>query len=367
MNTTEEIIEDLRQGKMVIIMDDEDRENEGDLVLAASFTKPEDINFMAKYGRGLICLTLTRERCQQLRLSLMVNENKTAHSTNFTVSIEAAQGVTTGISAADRALTVQAAVAKDATAVDLIQPGHIFPLMAQAGGVLNRAGHTEAGCDLAKLAGIEPAAVIVEILNEDGSMARRPDLEVFAKQHDLKIGTISDLIHYRIEHENTLERISECNYPTEFGNFKLFVYQDGNDNNIHMALVMGDVACDEPILVRVHARNLLDDLLSSTRSDSSITIRQAMKKIASEGRGILVIIRQNEDNKSLVEHIHHYHMQDNGVLENTSSEKNLDWRTTGTGARVLADLGVRKLKVMGVEKKYFGLSGYNLEVVEHTE
>jgi 3,4-dihydroxy 2-butanone 4-phosphate synthase/GTP cyclohydrolase II len=367
MNTTEEIIEDFRQGKMVIIMDDEDRENEGDLIMAAEYVRPEDINFMAKYGRGLICLTLTRERCQQLRLPLMVDENKTAHSTNFTVSIEAAQGVTTGISAADRALTVQAAVAVNATPDHLVQPGHIFPLMAQAGGVLNRAGHTEAGCDLAKLAGVEPAAVIVEILNEDGTMARRPDLEVFAKNHDLKIGTIADLIHYRIQHDNTLDRISTCNYPTEFGMFKLYAYQDRNDNNVHLALVMGDVAVNEPVLVRVHARNLLDDLFSSKRSGSSIAIREAMKKIAVEGRGVLVVIRQNEDNKSLVEHIHQYQLQDNGVVKDSlEAEKTSDWRTTGTGARVLADLGVSRLKVMGTEKKYFGLSGYNLEVVEHT-
>ncbi len=367
MNTTEEIIEDLRQGKMVIIMDDEDRENEGDLVMAASFAQADDINFMAKYGRGLICLTLTRERCQKLRLPLMVNDNKTAHSTNFTVSIEAAQGVTTGISAADRALTVQAAVAHNAVPDDLVQPGHIFPLMAQAGGVLNRAGHTEAGCDLAKLAGVEPAAVIVEILNEDGTMARRADLDVFARQHDLKMGTIADLIHYRIQNENTLDRISECYYPTEFGDFRLYAYQDRNDDNVHLALVMGDVATEDPVLVRVHARNLLDDLFSSTRSDSSIAIREAMKKIAEEGRGILVVIRQSEDNKSLVEHIHQYQMQDNGVLANEVCEKRADWRTTGTGARVLTDLGVTQLKVMGAEKKYFGLSGYNLEVVEHTK
>ncbi len=368
MNTTEEIIEDLRQGKMVIIMDDEDRENEGDLVMAASFTQPDDINFMAKYGRGLICLTLTREHCQQLRLPLMVNENKTAHSTNFTVSIEAAQGVTTGISAADRALTVQAAVSKNASPDDLVQPGHIFPLMAQAGGVLNRAGHTEAGCDLARLAGVEPAAVIVEILNEDGTMARRPDLEVFARQHGLKIGTIADLIHYRIQNENTLDRISECQYPTEFGDFRLYAYQDRNDDNVHLALVMGDVAGDDPVLVRVHARNLLDDLFSSKRSTSSITIRETLQKIANEGRGILVVIRQDEDNKSLVEHIHHYQLQDNGVVEKiTGPVKQLDWRTTGTGARILADLGVSQLRVMGAEKKYFGLSGYDLKVVEHTE
>lgn len=367
MNTTEEIIEDIRQGKMVIIMDDEDRENEGDLVMAASFTGAEDINFMAKYGRGLICLTLTHGRCQQLRLPLMVNENKTAHSTNFTVSIEAATGVTTGISAADRALTVQAAVAKDATPDNLVQPGHIFPLMAQAGGVLNRAGHTEAGCDLARLAGVEPAAVIVEILNEDGSMARRDDLVIFAKQHNLKIGTIADLIHYRIQHENTIERISECLYPTEFGDFKLYAYQDMNDDNVHLALVMGHVSGEQPVLVRVHARNLLDDLFSSKRSGSSIAIREAMIKIAEEGRGVLVVIRQNEDNKSLVEHIHQYHMLDNGVVSAEQQNEKSDWRTTGTGARVLADLGVRKLKVMGAEKKYFGLSGYDLEVVEHTE
>jgi 3,4-dihydroxy 2-butanone 4-phosphate synthase/GTP cyclohydrolase II len=367
MNTTEEVIEDLRQGKMVIIMDDEDRENEGDLVMAASFVKPEDINFMAKYGRGLICLTLTRERCQQLRLPIMVNENKTAYSTNFTVSIEAAKGVTTGISAADRALTVLAAVAKNATPDDLVQPGHIFPIMAQAGGVLNRAGHTEAGCDLARFAGVEPAAVIVEILNEDGTMARLDDLEVFAKQHDLKIGTIADLIHYRIQNENTLERISECDYPTEFGDFKMYVYQDMNDDNVHLALVMGEVAGDEPILVRVHARNLVDDLFSSKRLGGSITIRHAMQKIAEEGRGILVVIRQEENNKALVEKIHQYQMLDNGVISPEKKIKQVDWRSTGAGGRVLADLGVHRLKVMGAEKKYFGLSGFDLEVVEHTE
>jgi 3,4-dihydroxy 2-butanone 4-phosphate synthase/GTP cyclohydrolase II len=368
MNTIEEIIEDLRQGKMVIIMDDADRENEGDLLMAASFIRPEDINFMARYGRGMICLTLTRERCQQLRLPLMVNDNRTPHSTNFTVSVEAAEGVTTGISAHDRALTVQAAVAENAQPNDLVQPGHIFPLMAQSGGVLNRAGHTEAGCDLARLAGVEPAAVIVEILNEDGTMARLPDLEVFAKQHDLKIGTISDLIHYRIQHENTLERISQCNYPTEFGDFRLYAYQDRNDNNVHLALVMGKVAGDEPVRVRVHARNLMDDVFFSKRTDCSLPIREAMKNIAEAGRGVLVIIRQNENNKSLVEQIHQYQMEDKGIkagVEDVAGDT--DWRTTGTGSRILSDLGVRRLKVMGVQKKYIGLSGFDLEVVEHTE
>jgi len=346
-------------------MDDEDRENEGDLLMAAAFTRPEDINFMARYGRGLICLTLTSERCQQLRLPLMVNENKTSHSTNFTVSIEAATGVTTGISAADRARTVQCAVAVDAKAEDLVQPGHIFPLMAKPGGVLNRAGHTEAGCDLARLAGVEPAAVIVEILNEDGSMARRPDLEIFAKQHNLKIGTIADLIHYRIQHENTLERISECAFPTEFGDFRLYAYQDRNDNNVHLALVMGQVSGDEPVLVRVHARNLLDDLFASKRSGGSVSIREAMQKIAEEGRGVLVVVRQSEDNKSLVELIHRYQLEDHGIANAGLVADAVDWRTTGTGSRILADLGVRKLKVLGTQKRYVGLSGFDLEVAEH--
>ncbi len=365
MNTIEEIIEDLRLGKMVIIMDDEDRENEGDLLMAAAFTRPEDINFMARYGRGLICLTLTSERCQQLRLPLMTNENKTAHSTNFTVSIEAATGVTTGISAADRARTVQCAVATNAKADDLVQPGHIFPLMAKAGGVLSRAGHTEAGCDFARLAGVDPSAVIVEILNEDGSMARRPDLEIFAKQHNLKMGTIADLIHYRIQHENTLERISECAFPTEFGDFRLYAYQDKNDNNVHLALVMGHVSGDTPVLVRVHAKNLLEDVFSSKRNDCSITIRSAMEKIAEAGCGVLVVIRQNEDNKSLVELIHQYQLEDHGVINTDQSILATDWRTTGTGARILADLGVHKLKVLGTQKKYVGLSGFDLEVSEH--
>ena len=367
MNTIEEIIEDLRQGKMVIIMDDEDRENEGDLLMAAAFARPEDINFMAKYGRGLICLTLTRERCQQLRLPLMVTDNKTPYTTNFTVSIEAATGVTTGISAADRALTIQAAVAANAQPGDLVQPGHVFPLMAQDGGVLNRAGHTEAGCDLARLAGLEPAAVIVEILNDDGSMARRPDLEIFAREHNLKIGTIADLIHYRIQHENTLERISECNYPTEFGDFRLYAYQDRNDDNLHLALVMGDIRGEEPVLVRVHARNLMDDLLFSKRSDCTIPVREAMRRIAEAGRGVLVIIRQKESNKALVELIHGYQLEDMGIRTQADKLHDPDWRTTGTGSRILADLGVHRLKVMGTQKKYFGLSGFDLEVVEHVE
>ncbi len=365
MNSTEEIIDDIRQGKMVIIMDDEDRENEGDLVMAAAHIKSEDINFMARYGRGLICLTLTRERCQQLRLPLMVNENKTAHSTNFTVSIEAAAGVTTGISAADRARTVQAAVANNAQPEDLVQPGHIFPLMAQPGGVLNRAGHTEAGCDLARLAGLEPTSVIVEILNEDGSMARRRDLERFADEYDLKIGTITDLIYYRIQNETTIERISECQFPTEFGEFQLFAFQDTIDNKLHLALTLGDIADGEPVLVRVHARNLLCDLFASKRNDCGYPLRDAMRRIAEEGRGVLVVIRQEEDTKSLVERIHKYQMEDNGIDAKSCLDGGVDSRTTGTGAQILADLGVHKMRILGEQRKYPGISGYDLEIVEY--
>jgi 3,4-dihydroxy 2-butanone 4-phosphate synthase/GTP cyclohydrolase II len=365
MNSTKEIVDELRQGRMVIIMDDEDRENEGDLLMAASLVKPEDINFMARYGRGLICLTLSRERCQQLRLPLMVNENKTAHSTNFTVSIEAAEGVTTGISAADRARTILAAVAVDAQPEDLIQPGHIFPLMAQPGGVLNRAGHTEAGCDLTRLAGVEGAAVIVEILNEDGSMARRPDLEKFAEQHQLKIGTITDLINYRIQNEQTVERLSECNFPTEYGDFRLHAYQDKVDDKLHLALTMGKVSGLEPVLVRVHARNLLCDLFGSRRSDCGFPLRQSMQRIAEEGRGVLVVIRQEEDNKSLVERVHRYQMEDYGVELTDCENRIADERTTGAGAQILADLGVHKMRVLGERRKYRGISGYDLEIVEY--
>ena len=365
MNTTAELIEDIRQGKMVVLLDDEDRENEGDLVMAASHTRPSDINFMARYGRGLICLTLTRERCQQLRLPLMVNENRTPHSTNFTVSIEAASGVTTGISAADRARTIQAAVAKDATAEDLVQPGHVFPLMAQPGGVLNRAGHTEAGCDLARLAGLEPAAVIVEVLNEDGTMARRAELEAFATQHELRIGTITDLIEYRIQNEKTVERICECDFPTEFGLFRMLAYQDQVDQRLHLALVMGQVEGKEPILVRVHARNVLSDLFGGKREGPSISLRHAMRLIAEAGRGALVVIRKEEDDKFLVERIHDYQMEDHGIERTRIDLYSQDWRTTGTGAQILADLGIHKLRVIAHSpKKYLGLSGYNLEVVE---
>ena len=244
LNTTEEIIEDLRQGKMVVIMDDEDRENEGDLLMSAADVSADDVNFMARYGRGLICLTLTQQRCQQLSLPLMIHGADALESTNFTMSIEAAEGVTTGISAADRAVTIAAAVKADAAPKDIVQPGHIFPLMAQPGGVLTRAGHTEAGCDLAALAGSDPSAMIVEILNEDGTMARRPDLETFAEEHDLKIGTIEDLISYRLKNEKTVNRISECDFPSDYGSFKLIAYQNSLDMLTHYALLKANESID---------------------------------------------------------------------------------------------------------------------------
>ena len=293
LNSTKEIIEDIRAGKMVVIMDDEDRENEGDILMAAEMVKAADINFMAKHGRGLICLTLSEQRCRQLHLPLMVGDNKAQMETNFTVSIEAAEGVTTGISAADRATTVRAAVKADAKAEDIVQPGHIFPVMARKGGVLFRAGHTEAGCDLARLAGFQAAAVIVEILNDDGSMARRNDLEVFAKKHGLKIGTIEDLIRYRIENEHTIERIVETRFPTDYGEFKLFAYEDTTARELHFALVKGKIDPDQAILVRVHVQNTLTDTLLGTVG-RGWPLHDVMKTIDKEED----LLRQRVDQKS---------------------------------------------------------------------
>ncbi len=364
ISTTEDIIAAFRQGEMVILMDDEDRENEGDIVMAATKVRAEDINFMARYGRGLICLTLTRERCAQLRLPLMVSDNSSKLGTNFTISIEAAQGVTTGISAADRAHTVRAAVAPAAKPTDLVQPGHIFPLMAQPGGVLTRAGHTEAGCDLAQLAGLEPAAVIVEILNEDGSMARRPDLEVFAREHDLKIGTIADLIHYRVLRERTVERTAECDITTEFGEFRLVAYRDTLDEAVHLALVRGKVQPDVPTLVRVHLQNSLSDIIGVLRDDMGLPLRSAMQRIAHEGTGIIVVLHQPETTSELLMRIRNYHQQDEGVHVPKQKEST-DLRMYGIGAQILSDLGVRKMRVLGTPKKLHALSGFDLELVEY--
>ncbi len=362
LNTTLEIIEDIHNGKMVILMDDEDRENEGDLVMAASCVRSEDINFMARFGRGLICLTLTAQHCRTLNLPLMTSQSHAHFATNFTVSIEAAEGVTTGISAADRALTIQKAVAPDAKPTDLVQPGHVFPLMARSGGVLSRAGHTEAGCDLARLAGFLPAAVIVEILNDDGTMARYPDLEIFAKQHNLKIGTIADLIHYRIENEKTVEHMTECIFPTEYGEFVLHAYQDKLEKKLHFALVKGTIKADTPPLVRVHVENPLFDLTGSIAKDRGWPIDDALKKLAQETAAVLVILCDQYDPMELINQIESYKVQPQNDASHESS-KNL--RTIGLGAQILSDLGVRKMRILSAPKRLHALSGFGLEVVEY--
>ena len=365
LNTTEEIIEDLRQGKMVVIMDDEDRENEGDLIMASEKVTPQAINFMARYGRGLICMTLTRERCRQLRLPLMVNTDNQLESTNFTVSIEAAEGVTTGISAADRATTVLAAVGKEAKPQDLVQPGHIFPLMAQPGGVLVRAGHTEAGCDLARLAGLEPSSVIVEILNEDGTMARRDDLEKFAAEHDIKMGTIADLIQYRIKHEKTVERVSDCLLQTRHGEFRLVAFQDVVGNDIHLALVKGEVSPERPTLVRVHVQNTLCDLFESSK-ECGWPLRNAMDMIAAEGEGVIVVLRNYDSARDIVNRIEElkHGKKPEPRPDGKSSRNDEDLRTIGVGAQILVELGVRKMRVMSAPKHLHALAGFDLEVSE---
>jgi 3,4-dihydroxy 2-butanone 4-phosphate synthase/GTP cyclohydrolase II len=364
LNSIEEIVEDMRRGRMVIIMDDEDRENEGDLIIASESTTPEAINFMAKYGRGLICMTLTKERCRQLRLPLMVNTDNQLESTNFTVSIEAAEGVTTGISAADRATTVLAAVKPDAQPQDLVQPGHIFPLMAQPGGVLVRAGHTEAGCDLARLAGFGASSVIVEILNEDGTMARRPDLERFAAEHDLKIGTIADLIQYRIKHEKTVERVTSCNFPTQHGDFRLLAYQDVIGNEMHLALVKGEIDSERPTLVRVHVQNTLCDIFEGTR-DCGWPLRRVMDQVVEAGEGVIVVLRNYDTAREIVQRIQDYkwHGVDDQIPARESTQDD-DLRTIGVGAQILSDLGVRKMRVMSAPKHLHALAGFDLEVVE---
>lgn len=364
LNTTAELIEDIRQGKMIILVDDEDRENEGDLIMAASFTRADDINFMARYGRGLICLTLTRERCEQLRLPLMVSGTDAKHMTNFTVSIEAASGVTTGISAADRAVTVLAAVAPDAQPQDIEQPGHIFPLMAQPGGVLTRAGHTEAGSDLARLAGEVPASVIVEILNDDGSMARRPQLEIFAAEHGLKIGTIADLIQYRIKHEQTVERMSECLLPTPWGDFTLMAYQDRVADQLHWALVYAQPDYDNEVLVRVHMEDVISDSLMADWSTGAWPLRAAMQRIVTEGAGVIVVLRGGEDASALVRRMDELKLRERGVdLPRTAVGSDL--RSYGVGAQILFDLGVRRMRVLGTPLKLHALSGFGLEITEY--
>jgi 3,4-dihydroxy 2-butanone 4-phosphate synthase/GTP cyclohydrolase II len=364
LHPIEDILADLRVGRMVVIMDDEDRENEGDLIMAAGHVRPEDVNFMARYGRGLICLTLTQERCRQLRLPLMVSDTHLEHTTNFTVSIEAAEGVTTGISAHDRAHTIRTAVDRKAVAGDLRQPGHIFPLMAQPGGVLTRAGHTEAGCDLARLAGCEPAAVIVEILNEDGTMARRPDLEKFAALHGLKIGTIADLIRYRLDKERSVERISDQQIATEFGPFRMLAYEDHVNQTVHLALVRGDLSQVAAPLVRVHLRDTLRDLVGVHLESLGRPLRSAMQRIAREGSGIIVVLRPEETPRDLADAVRSLGSAAT-VASRAAGMKVL--RTYGIGAQILRDLGVSRMRVLSAPWQMHGLSGFDLEVVEYVE
>ncbi|MBD8880553.1 3,4-dihydroxy-2-butanone-4-phosphate synthase [Rhodanobacter sp. 7MK24] len=359
-NTIPEILDDLRAGRMVVILDDEDRENEGDIVMAAQMVRPEDVNFMVREARGLLCLTLTEQRTRQLGLRPMVSDNTSPYHTNFTVSIEAAEGVTTGISAHDRARTIQVAVKSDAQPQDLSQPGHIFPLTAQPGGVLTRAGHTEAGCDLAALAGLEPASVLIEILHEDGSMARRPELEVFAQKHGLKIGTIADLIRYRLETEKTIQREHEEDVDTEFGPFRLIAWRDAIRHGLHYALVRGTVDDGAPVLSRVHVRNTLSDVLHLKRDDLGLTVTSALRRIADEGRGVLLVLSGEDTPDALLARLR----RQPTTLEPEAAQQQ-EWRQLGLGAQMLADLGVHKLRVLGTPRKLVGLGGFGLEVVEH--
>jgi 3,4-dihydroxy 2-butanone 4-phosphate synthase/GTP cyclohydrolase II len=364
LNSIDELLADLRAGRMVVLMDDEDRENEGDLIIAAEHVRAEDINFMAHYGRGLICLTLTRERCRQLRLPLMVSDTNVDHRTNFTVSIEAAEGVTTGISAHDRAHTIRTAVRRDARAEDLRQPGHIFPLMAQPGGVLTRAGHTEAGCDLTRLAGLEPAAAIVEILNDDGTMARRPDLEKFAQRHRLKMGTIADLIRYRLEKERSVERIAEQVITSEFGPFRMFCYEDHVNRTVHLALVAGELSDKRVPLVRVHLKDTLGDVVGIRDHAMGWPLRAAMARIAQEGHGVIVILRPDETPRDLMDAVQSLG-RDAAPPSPQAGAKVL--RTYGIGAQILRDLGVTRMRVLSAPKQMHGLSGFDLEVVEYVD
>ena len=356
ISTTQEIVDELRAGRMVILVDEEDRENEGDLVLAAEHVTPEAINFMIRHARGLVCLTLSEEICDRLELPMMTTRNGTSFGTNFTVSIEAAEGVTTGISAADRARTIQVAVAKDAKPEDLVQPGHIFPLRAVKGGVLMRAGHTEAGCDLTEMAGLTPASVICEIIKEDGTMARLPDLLEFAREHNLKIGTIADLIHYRSQNETLVERVAERLLPTVHGEFTLVAFRDKPSGSAHLALVHGAPQEDRDTLVRVHQPVSILDLLDSASTSHSWNLAAAMQAVQQAEAGVIVLLDCAETADELFAQF-----QDKPSRP-VGRAANLDLRTYGIGAQILRQLGVRKMKLLANPRKMPSMTGFDLEV-----
>ncbi|MES2242432.1 MAG: bifunctional 3,4-dihydroxy-2-butanone-4-phosphate synthase/GTP cyclohydrolase II [Pseudomonadota bacterium] len=357
ISPVEDIVADMRAGRMVILVDEEDRENEGDLVLAADHVTPEAINFMARYGRGLICLTLTRERCEMLQLPPMATRNGGKFSTAFTVSIEAAEGVTTGISAADRARTVQAAVAKNAKVTDLVQPGHIFPLQAVDGGVLMRAGHTEAGCDLAGMAGCSPAAVICEIMKDDGTMARLPDLQVFAAEHGLKIGTIADLIEHRSRHDSLIEKIGSRTLNTAFGEFTAHAFKDKTSHGLHLALVKGQWSAEDTVAARVHEPLSVLDALETGRSMHSWSLDQSLAHIAKEGKGVAVLLNCGESAAQLLEQF-----EGTARASQAPERGRMDLRTYGVGAQILRECGVHKMNLMGNPRRMPSMTGYGLEI-----
>ena len=368
--TIEQAIEDIRQGKMVILVDDEDRENEGDLCMAAESVTPESINFMAKYGRGLICLSLTGDKCDQLGLPMMVDRNTSPYETGFTVSIEAARGVTTGISAADRATTVLTAVAEDAEPGDLVRPGHIFPLRARDGGVMVRVGQTEGSVDLARLAGMTPAGVICEIMDEDGTMARMPSLEVFSEKHGVGICTIADLVAYRTKTEHFVRKAAETVIPTQHGgDFRIIAYENDIDNMTHIALVKGEIDPEQPVLVRVHSECMTGDIFGSLRCDCGDQLATAMAMIDREGTGVILYLRQEGRGIGLVNKLKAYELQRNQGLDTVEANLRLgfkdDLRDYGLGAQMLSDLGVRQMRLLtNNPKKMVGLDGYGLSVVE---